>query len=129
MERAMPQMPKIANAEMEVMKVLWAESPITASRIVELLAKTKPWDPKTVKTLINRLHNKGAVGFEKEGRRYLYFPLVSEAECLKFETQSFVAKFRRGLLKPLLTNFLEEEKLSDEEISELRHLLDKKARE
>ena len=122
-------MPKIADAELEVMNVLWSSSPLTANQIVEALQDRKSWDPRTTKTLINRLHNKGAVGFQKDGRRYLYFPLVSKRDYIESETKSFVSKFQYGMLGPVLSTFLEEANLTGEELNELRRLLDEKGKE
>lgn len=122
----MAQLPKIADAEMEIMNALWTASPLTASEIVAALEKRKSWDPRTVKTLINRLHNKGAIGFEKSGRKYSYFPLVPRDECIRNETRSFISKFKNGMLGPVLTTFLEEAALSEKEIGELRQMLEEK---
>lgn len=122
----MTTLPKIADAELEVMRVLWDRSPLTANEIVEVLEKRKPWDPRTVKTLINRLHNKGAIGFDKEGRRYLYYPLVSSNDCIKNETKSFIAKFKNGMMKPVVAAFLEEVSLSRSELEELKQMLEDK---
>ena len=124
----MTEIPKIADAELEIMKVLWNESPLTANHIVAALAQAKPWDPRTVKTLINRLHNKGAIGYDKNGRQYLYYPLLSQEACIRSETKSFLAKFRDGMMRPLLVAFLEEGKLSEEEIDELKEMLEQKSK-
>jgi BlaI family penicillinase repressor len=79
----MSELPKISEAEMEVMKVLWAESPQTANEIIEKLESTTDWKPKTIRTLINRLVQKEAVSFNQEkGRLYKYYPLVSQESYL-----------------------------------------------
>jgi BlaI family penicillinase repressor len=124
----MKRIPKIADAELEIMNILWSNSPLTANQIVEALADRKSWDPRTAKTLINRLHKKAAVGFQKDGRRYLYFPLVSKRDYIERETKSFVSKFQQGMLGPVLSTFLNEAKLTDKELDELRQLLDEKGK-
>jgi BlaI family penicillinase repressor len=122
----MTKLPKISESEWLVMRVLWSNGSLTANEVVkELTGKTK-WKPKTIKTLITRLMNKGAVKFEKEGRKYRYYPAVSEAECVRMERRSFVRRVYGGTTKPMLAAFLEDAKLSAEDISELRKILEQK---
>ena len=122
----MKRLPKISESEWLVMRVLWLNGSLTANEVVkELTGKTK-WKPKTVKTLITRLTKKGAVKFEKEGRKYRYYPAVSEAECVRMERRSFVRRVYGGTTKPMLAAFLEDAKLSAKDISELRKILEQK---
>ena len=62
----MPKPPAISDAEWDVMQVAWAAAPqpVTASEVVEKLAGRKGWNPKTVRTLLNRLMNKGALAVD-----------------------------------------------------------------
>jgi len=106
------------------MKVIWAKHPATASDVIESLSPSSSWKPKTIMTLLNRLTKKGALAYEKRGRAYHYYPLVEEAECVKAESQTFLQRVHGGALKPMLANFLEDAKLSDQEIEELKALLD-----
>ncbi|WP_434291416.1 BlaI/MecI/CopY family transcriptional regulator [Clostridium botulinum] len=123
----MKDMPKISAAEWEVMKLLWKESPLTSEKIINSLTEKMDWSTQTVKTFITRLLKKEAIGFEKVGRAYNYYPLISEDECIKAENQSFLQKVYDGAVGMLFTRFLEEESLSEEEIEELEQILkDKK---
>jgi len=125
----MKKLPKISESEWLVMRVLWSNGSLTANEVVkELTGKTK-WKPKTIKTLITRLMNKGAVKFEKEGRKYRYYPAVSQAECVRMERRSFVRRVYGGTTKPMLAAFLEDAKLSAEDISELKKILEQKGGE
>ncbi|MFD0697397.1 penicillinase repressor BlaI [Paenibacillus sp. GCM10027628] len=124
----MKNVPHISDAEWEVMKVLWAKSPRTANEVIEALEAQTDWKPKTVRTLLNRLAQKQAISYSQENRIYAYFPLVSEDECVKSETESFLKRIYGGAFKPLLVNFLKEEQLSPEEIKELKNILDDKAK-
>ena len=125
----MQERPKISEAEWEVMKVLWGKSPQTANQVVQALTEKTSWKPKTIKTLLNRLAGKKAIGFEKNGREYLYKPLLSEDECVRAETRSFIDRTGPKALKPMLAAFIEEQDLSDVEITELRQLLEQKGKE
>ena len=122
----MAKTPKISVAEWEVMQVLWKTSPMTANDIVEELTGKTPWKRETIRTLINRLVQKKAIGFEKKGRQYDYFPLVTEAQCIKEETRSFLRRFGGRSIEPMLAAFVEERQLSPEKIARLQQILDRK---
>jgi BlaI family penicillinase repressor len=122
----MKTIPKISETEWEVMKVLWASSPLSADEIIVQLAAQDDWHPKTAKTLLNRLVKKKALGFEKEGRAYLYHPLVKEAECVRAASDSFLDRVFGGSLTPMVAHFVERKKMSAEQIRELKRLLDRK---
>jgi len=122
----MSKVPKISESEWLVMKVIWDENPITSNRVVEVLSETTPWNPKTIKTLLSRLVKKGAVGHENEGRSYLYYPLIKEEVLVKAESQSFLKRVFRGALKPMIATMVESEDLSEEDIEELKSILNNK---
>jgi len=110
------------------MRVCWERSPITAQEIIDALTARDDWHPKTVKTLLNRLVKKGALGFEKDGRVYLYHPLVAEKDCVSAESESFLERVFGGSLKPMLAHFVESRTLSPEEIAEIKRLLKEKGK-
>lgn len=119
--------PKISEAEWEVMKVVWSKQyPCSANEIFTSLEHTTDWKPNTVKTLITRLVKKDALGFKEDRRVYYYYPLVSEDDCVRAETQSFVKRVFGGTMKPLLVTFLQEEKLTSSEIEELKRILEER---
>ena len=117
---------KISDAEWLVIKVLWQESPLTASSVIEHLKLETNWSPKTIQTLIGRLVKKGSLGVNKDASLYQYYPLVSQEECMSKETKSFLQKVYGGSLHLLLANFVKNEHLSPKEITELKSLLDKR---
>jgi BlaI family penicillinase repressor len=123
----MAKVPKISEAEWEVMKVLWKTSPKTANEIVDELTGKTHWKRETIRTLINRLVQKKVLVFEKKGRQYHYFPRLTEAEGIKAEAESFVRRIGGGSIEPMLAAFIEEEHLSVEKIARLRQLLDERA--
>ena len=119
----MAKTPRISEAEWEVMKVLWKKSPRTANDIVKELTGKTAWKRETIRTLINRLVGKKVLKFEKKGRQYHYCPRVSEAECIKAETESYIRRFGTGSIEPMLAAFVEEEELPPEKIAKLRQIL------
>ena len=85
--KAPAKLPQISDAEWEVMKVLWDRTQASAQDVIDALATQKTWSPQTVKTLLKRLTEKGALAYESEGRRFIYRPAVSrEAAEPFFET-------------------------------------------
>jgi BlaI family penicillinase repressor len=125
----MKKLPKISESEWLVMHVLWSKSPLAAQEVFEQLDATTKWKPKTIKTLIDRLVKKGAVKYEKDGRRYLYYPVVGREECVTTERKSFIKRVYGGISKPMLAAFLEDAELSGEDIAELKDILEQKAEE
>jgi BlaI family penicillinase repressor len=122
----MKSFPRISGAEWQVMKAVWQHSPCTADEIIARLAKSDPTShPKTTRTFLNRLVKKRALAFEREGRIYLYKPLVTERECIDAASESFLERVFGGSLKPMLAHFIEQKKLSPQEIRELRDILNK----
>jgi BlaI family penicillinase repressor len=120
---------KISNSEWEVMKCVWDNTLCTANEIVGTLSKTTDWKASTIRTLINRLVKKEVLGYnidEKDKKTYYYFPLLSENECIKTESESFINRVFNGSLNGMIANFINESNLSDEEIKELKNILDKK---
>ena len=119
----MNKLPEISEAEHQVMKVIWGYNPITAMEVIETLAETTDWKPKTVKTLLNRLLKKKAVGYEKNGREYNYFPLIEEADFVKAESRIFLKRIFGGAMKPMLVTMAENEDLTLEDLDELRKFI------
>lgn len=117
---------RVSEAEWIVLKVVWKEYPITAAGIIKHLEGKISWHPKTVKTLLHRLVAKHVLGTEKQGREYLFRPLISEAQCIRTEARSFLDRFFDGALQPMLVHFVNSEKLSREEIQELQKILREK---
>jgi len=123
----MKEIPKISEAEWEVLRVLWEKETCTASEVIEVLANNTNWKPTTVKTLLARLVKKNAVGFREVDRTYSYFPLITQTECIKVENRSFLQRVYGGALKPMLVQFIRDEKLTADDIEELKRLLDERS--
>jgi BlaI family penicillinase repressor len=109
------------------MKAVWPRHPVTARDVVDALADETTWKPKTIHTLLSRLVQKGYLTTEKRGREYLFQPTVSEGECRRAASRSFLEKVFDGQIAPFLSCFLEHEQLSREELAELRDLLNRQS--
>ena len=120
----MKELPKISDSEWEIIKIIWQNDSITSTKIINELQEKTNWKSSTIKTLINRLLNKEAISFTKKGKEYYYFSIVSEEECIKEESKSFLSKVFNGSLNSMVVNFFKSPKLTKTEIDELKSILD-----
>ncbi len=120
----MRRIPRISETEWELMKVIWSKAPCSAGEIIAALQQAdRSWHPRTAKAFLNRLVKKKVLGFSKEGRAYLYRPLVRREDCVDAASESFLERFFGGSLKPMVAHLVQRDKVSAEEIRELRRLL------
>lgn len=115
---------QISEAESVVMDVLWQRQPCAAEDVVMALAKSQHWQEATIKTLLNRLLKKGAIKAARDGRRYLYTPMLKRKDWVLDESQGLLERLFDGRVAPLVAHFSEHRKLSRKDIAELRQLLD-----
>lgn len=125
----MTRPPQISDAELEVMKVLWDHSPRSGAEVADALCDRMEWNPRTVKTLLGRLVKKGALRYKEEGNRYLYRPAIARDRYVEEESRSFLDRVFGGHATPMLVHFVQEAKLSESDIEELKEILEKKKEE
>ena len=125
----MNKLPRISEAEWLVMQVVWSSPGLTADDVIEALKDKVSWGTPTVRTLINRLLKKKALSHKREGRKYRYWPAVSQDCCIRKERRSFVQRIYGGTVTPMLAALIEDAQLSQEEINDLKRMLDQKQTE
>lgn len=116
---------RISSAESVVMEVLWRKSPLGADEIVAALSRSQDWSDKTVKTLLNRLLTKKAIAATRDGRRYIYAPLIQRRAYVQNESRSLLDRLFDGRLAPLVSHFAETKQLSKDDVAELKRLVRK----
>lgn len=114
---------RVSSAEGIVMEALWRKQPLSAEDVAADVAADQGWTEATVKTLLNRLLSKGAIAADKDGRRYLYRPVLKREDYVLDESTSLIDRLFDGRVSSLVTHFSEREKLSAEDISELKRLI------
>ena len=114
----------ISDAETQVMEVLWRTSPLAAEDISAKLEKSQDWQLATVKTLLNRLLKKGAIEAEREGRRYLYTPILARADWAQSESLSLLDRLFGGSIAPLVSHFSSRRKLKPADVAALKKLIE-----
>ena len=108
------------------MSVVWAQAPVSASQVVQELARQKGWHSRTTRTLLARLVRKKALKILSGGKRYLYQPLISMEEGVRQESRSFLERVFGGEPAAMLLHLVGEAKLSKEDIKKLRAILAEK---
>ena len=116
----------ISTAEWLIMEVVWEHKQVSAQQVTDYITKDTQWAAATVKTLINRLKEKGYLDYKVDGRAYLYRPTIKRSDCVQAEANTFLKKLFAGNLKPMLAHFAEEHDLSDKDIKELQAIISKK---
>lgn len=114
---------QISDAESVVLQALWRQQPLTADEVHAAIGERQDWQASTVKTLLNRLLNKGAISAERDGRRFLYSPVLAKADWIEKESESLVERLFGGRVAPLVAHFTQRNRLSKKDIAELRKLV------
>lgn len=114
---------RISDAEHAVMEVLWQRSPLTAADVADALADARDWTLQTVKTLLSRLANKGAVSYQQDGRRYLYTPILAREDYVGDESRRLVDRLFGGRAAPLIAHLAEQQQFTAEDLEEIERLI------
>ncbi len=113
----------ISDAEAVVMEVLWQRHPQGADEVVAALSARSDWAEPTIKTLLNRLLNKGAIRAARDGRRYLYSPVLTREAWVAQQSEGLLERLFGGRVAPLVAHFSERGRLSEADIAELKKLI------
>lgn len=122
----MDKLPQISEAEYEIMKIIWANSPISTNEVCERVHKSHNWSSKTVHTLLSRLTAKHAISYEQRGRMYYYYPIISQNKYLSQENHLFLDRFYNGEAAPLLSSLLSGSQLSDSDLKKMYEMINSK---
>jgi len=126
----MTNSPQISEAEYEVMNVVWKYEPISTPEVVDKLSSAEfDWKPNTIHTMLARLVKKKALHAKKNGRVFIYTSLVEKHDYIEQKSKTFLKQFFDGTLNSMVLNFIENDKLSNEDISELQKILSQREKE
>ncbi len=114
---------QISAAELEVMTILWAQPGQAASDVHAALESQRDWTIRTVKTLLARLVEKGALRTEEDGRRFLYYPAIDQTDYRTSATERFVDRVFSGRAAPLVAHLADSRGLTADDIADLEKLL------
>jgi len=119
---------KISEAEWNIMTVLWdgceaSDRGMTLGEIAAQLAKSTNWSNTTIRTLVIRLSEKGAVAIDKSAGVYKYTPITSRTECVRCEVNSFIDRVFAGSSYNLMASLVKEGKFTEKERLEIIRIL------
>lgn len=117
---------KITDAEWEVMRVVWAHGSVTSREIIEILESKMQWKAPTIKTLIGRLVEKGALNTEQEGRKYIYSANIEEKEAVRSFTNDIFDRICRKNVGNVIESIIKDHTLSFDDIQRLEEILEMK---
>ena len=124
-----PTVPRVSEAEWDILSILWKNPPLTAAEVFAAL-QGKAWKLNTVRTFLARLEKKGAVRAEEcAGTARQFRPAVSREACVRQESDSFLARVFEGGAAALLLHFAKSKRLSAAELAELEVILSRKRKE
>ena len=114
---------KISDAEMELLQLLWAASPLTVAELAETAPRERGWHLAKVKTLLSRLVTKGAVRAEADGRRFLHHPMIARDALAVEQAGRLVDRMFGGRVSPLVAQLAEQRDLTPDDLDALEALV------
>ena len=120
----MSRVVQISDSEWDVMEPIWDAGSCRASDVIGRLRATHDWNHSTIRTLLARLVEKGALTYEVDGSRYIYHAAVTREQCVRQKSQTFLQKAFSGDVGALVAHFVSEATLDQKQIEQLRQLLD-----
>ena len=116
---------KITASESLIMDVLWrADRPLAVEDVREGLTD-ETWTDATIRTFLSRLVKKKAVAAFKDGRRFLFRPLIERADYVHAESKSLIDRLFDGQIEPFVAQFSERQDLTAEDVARLRQLIER----
>ena len=117
-------MKELSEAEWNVMESLWESFPKVGSQIVADMVNRTGWSRSTTLTMLRRMTDKGLIFCEDNGKMKTYTPLIERETAVKKETESFLNRVYHGSISMLVCGLVQRQRLSQDEIAELRQILD-----
>jgi predicted transcriptional regulator len=119
----MTKLPRISEAELQLLQLLWDESPLGATDLAERVPASRGWSLATVKTLLSRLCAKGALTAERDGRRFRYRPAVEREVIAAGQADRLVDRLFGGRVSPLVAQLAEQREIDPDDLAELEALV------
>jgi len=120
-----PESREPTPAEWKVLTIVWERGPLPARDVVQALAG-EGWSVSTIKTLLRRLTEKGALRTKRVGNSFLYSAARSPWKALRRAGEALLERAGEASVGPLLAHLVKRSRLSDEDLAELRALLDER---
>ena len=120
------KLPELSQTEWIIMKMVWELKKTNVREVYEELKSSRDWAYNTVRTMMERLRDKGYLEGKKVGNMYFYLPRVARRKVTVAALDRFVHRVFDGAIGPVVSRLIEQDKLSPTEIKEIKRLLDKR---
>ncbi len=117
---------ELTEGEWAILKAVWEKQPCAAPTVQEALEKEKGWTYSTVKTMMDRMADKGLLKMEKIRNLYLYRPAITQKEAQNSEIMRMIKRAFNGALTPMMQFLVENNNLSRKQLSELEAMIKSK---
>lgn len=114
---------QISESEWLVLQCLWKKSPLEIKEILSMLQEKTGWNANMVRTLVVRLQEKGAIGAEKGGRFYRYYPIAEEQACVQEEAKFFLNRVFEGSPVKMIAALTDSGSLTAQDCREIEAML------
>lgn len=114
---------KLSDAELDVMLAIWQNRPPVQRADLEEQLRSHNWADTTLLTLLSKLVEKGYLSLERQGRRNLYTPLVSERDYRSWASRSFLGKMYQSSISRMVASLVESRDLTDRDLAELEEFI------
>ena len=119
----MPEPKTLGDLQLAIMRILWSRGAASVAEVHEALLEERGLAPTTIATILVKLEKKGAVTHRVDGRKFLYEPAVSEGAVRRSMVEELTQRLFDGQAAALVSHLLAEQRISREEVDELRRLL------
>jgi BlaI family penicillinase repressor len=129
MAKISKNLPSLTESEWLIMLRLWEKSPLTGAELVEMKLDGDTMPNATVRTLLRHLYAKKVIDYTVDAHNanlFHYFPLISERDYICKENKNFLKMYHRNDKSKFFVTFMDDVGLSDDDIQELRQMLDEK---
>ncbi len=115
----------LSENEWYIMQVLWEKTSASLREICDALKESKGWTKHAISSFLKRMQEKGAISVDESGKVKNYVAVWNKEETILEETQSIMERVYKGDLLLMVSNAVKEQKLTKEEIEELKNMLDR----
>lgn len=119
----MPEPMTLGDLQLAIMRILWSRGAVSVAEVHEALLEERGLAPTTIATMLVKLEKKGAVTHRVDGRKFLYEPAVSEGAVRRSMVEELTQRLFDGQAAALVSHLLAEQRISRDEVDELRRLL------
>ena len=124
-----PRTKILSGPQLDIMKIVWRLGEATVRDVYEDLRKKRTIAYTTVMTTMKTMEARGHLKKRVEGRTFIYAPVVDEKKMLRRVVSDFIDRVFNGSTEPLLAHLVEEQRLSEKDLEEIRRMIREKERQ